>query len=137
LPVAHGKGSDPKHQGLANVFSDRTGSNATSLGFFKTADVYTGSHGLSLRLDGLSATNAHARIRTIVIHGADYVKDGRSIQGRSWGCPAVPIANRDAVIELLKNGSLIYAGLGAPPFKGEPARGTPSPPKSKPKPKTK
>lgn len=107
--VAHGKGSDSTHDGFAKTFSNVSGSNASSLGFYKTAETYQGSNGYSLRLDGLSSTNSNARSRAIVVHGAAYVQDSAVIQGRSWGCPAVSMANRDKVINLIKGGSLIYA----------------------------
>lgn len=112
IHTAHGKGSDPEHDGYANktLFSNVSGSNATSLGLYMTAETYSGAHGLSLRLDGLSSTNSNARARAIVLHGADYVQEKTVIQGRSWGCPAVSMDLRDKVIGMLKGGSLIYAG---------------------------
>lgn len=109
IHVAHGKGSDSNHDGYAEKFSNTEGSNATSLGFYKTAETYNGNNGYSLRLDGLSTTNSNARSRAIVIHGASYVQDSAVIQGRSWGCPAVSSNNRDRIINLIKGGSLIYA----------------------------
>lgn len=109
IHVSHGKGSDSDHDGFAEKFSNVSGSNATSLGFYRTAETYSGNHGYSLRLDGLSSTNSRARARAIVIHGASYVQDSAVIQGRSWGCPAVSSANRTKVINLIKGGSLIYA----------------------------
>ncbi|MGZ3770027.1 MAG: murein L,D-transpeptidase catalytic domain family protein [Bdellovibrio sp.] len=109
IHVAHGKGSDANHDGYAEKFSNVSGSEATSLGVYRTAETYTGKHGLSLLLDGLSSTNSNARSRQIVLHGADYVKENNTIQGRSWGCPAVAMEYRDDVIKFLKNGSLIYA----------------------------
>ena len=111
MPTAHGKGSDADHDGYAEKFSNTPGSNASSLGVYRGAETYYGSNGLSLRLDGLSSTNSNARSRAIVIHGADYVRDQNVIQGRSWGCPAVPHAYRDEVMATLKGGTLIYAGL--------------------------
>lgn len=113
LHVAHGKNSDPDHDGYATSFSNVSGSNQSSLGVYRAAETYSGSHGLSLRLDGLSTTNSRARARAIVIHGADYVRDSAVIQGRSWGCPAISMANRDKLIGMIKNGSMIYAGLSA------------------------
>jgi hypothetical protein len=108
---AAGSGSDPDHDGYATKFSNKSGSNMSSLGYYRTAETYFGKHGLSLRLDGLSSTNSNVRARAIVVHGASYVSDANINQGRSWGCPAVSMADRDAVIAKLKNGSLIYAGL--------------------------
>jgi hypothetical protein len=109
LHVSHGRGSDKEHSGQAHYFSNQPKSNATSLGYFVTAETYNGSHGYSLKLDGLSDTNSKARDRAIVIHGAEYVKDQDVVQGRSWGCPAVSLAQRDQVINTLKGGSLIFA----------------------------
>jgi hypothetical protein len=111
IHVAHGKGSDSDHDGIAEKFSNVSGSNASSLGFYLTAETYNGSNGYSLRLDGLSSTNSNVRARAIVIHGASYVQESSVIQGRSWGCPAVAVELRDKVISLLKGGSLIYAGI--------------------------
>lgn len=109
IHTAHGKGSDKDHDGYAERFSNTSGSNASSLGYYLTAETYFGKHGLSLKLDGLSHTNSNARRRAVVIHGASYVKESSVIQGRSWGCPAVANHLRDKVIGMLKGGSLIYA----------------------------
>ncbi|MFS4459621.1 murein L,D-transpeptidase catalytic domain family protein [Bdellovibrio sp. HCB2-146] len=107
--VSHGKGSDSNHDGYAEKFSNTEGSNASSLGFYMTAETYNGSNGYSLRLDGLSKTNSNARSRAVVIHGADYVEDRNRIQGRSWGCPAFSQANKTKIINTIKGGSIIYA----------------------------
>lgn len=113
IHVAHGKGSDSNHDGYAESFSNSSGSNASSLGYYMTAETYSGSHGYSLRLDGLSSTNSNARSRAVVVHGASYVQEAEVIQGRSWGCPAVSMANRTKVIDMIKGGSIIYAGRSA------------------------
>jgi hypothetical protein len=107
--VSHGKGSDSNHDGYAEKFSNVEGSNATSLGYYMTAETYSGSNGFSLRLDGLSSTNSNARSRAVVVHGADYVQDKNVIQGRSWGCPAFSQANKTKIINFIKGGSIIYA----------------------------
>lgn len=109
--AAHGKNSDPKHTGYATKFSNTPDSLMTSLGFYMTAETYTGKNGYSLRLDGLSTTNSNARDRAIVIHGADYVTPGTLI-GRSSGCPAVEQRYHADLIDRLKGGALLYAGLG-------------------------
>jgi hypothetical protein len=109
IHTAHGKGSDTNRDGYAERFSNVSGSNASSLGFYLTAETYNGSNGYSLRLDGLSTTNSNARARAVVIHGASYVQESNVIQGRSWGCPALDQSLKTKVIDMLKNGSLIYA----------------------------
>lgn len=108
--TSHGKGSDPNHDGYADSFSNVSGSNASSLGLYKTAETYYGKHGYSLKLDGLSSTNSNARSRAIAIHPADYVDDNSSSKsGRSWGCPALDPSASSRVINLIAGGSLIYA----------------------------
>lgn len=107
--VAHGSGSDPGNTGYATKFSNVNNSNESSLGYYVTGETYNGKHGNSLRLDGVSPTNSNARARAVVMHGADYVSEGRSRQGRSWGCLALPTPDKDAVIAKLKGGSVIYA----------------------------
>jgi hypothetical protein len=107
--VAHGKGSDPNHDGLADQFSNIEGSKMTSLGAFVTGATYYGQHGLSLKLKGLSPQNDLAEKRLIVIHGADYVSEGRALLGRSWGCPALSRDVAERVIPLIKDGTFIYA----------------------------
>lgn len=109
--VAHGSGSDAENDGIPSRFSNVSGSNASSLGYYVTAETYSGKWGYSLRLDGLSSTNSNVRERAVVMHGASYVENGRSLQGRSWGCPALPLDEKDAVIAKVKGGSLLYADL--------------------------
>src|SRR5262245_45549147 len=47
---AHGRGSEgPSDDGFANVFSNKKGSNATSLGIYRCAETYNGKNGYSLR----------------------------------------------------------------------------------------
>lgn len=108
--VSHGRNSGLL---IAEKFSNTPESNQSSLGFFKTAETYQGKHGYSLRLDGLEkGVNDQARNRAIVIHGADYAREvvaklsGRL--GRSLGCPAVPTELSTEVIDLIKNGSLLF-----------------------------
>jgi hypothetical protein len=108
--TAHGKNSDPDFDGYATVFSNTNSSLMSSLGYYLTAETYYGEHGYSLRLDGLSSTNSNARARAIVIHGASYVRDAALI-GRSYGCPALEEDVSTQVIDMVKGGTLIYAGI--------------------------
>jgi hypothetical protein len=109
--VAHGSGSDPGDTGYAKRFSNVVNSNASSLGFYATGEIYSGKHGRSLRLDGLSPTNTKVRARDVVIHGASYVREGSAKQGLSSGCLALPTNAKDAIITKLAGESLLYAGL--------------------------
>lgn len=107
LLVAHGKGSDPDHDGYANRFSNIPGSKMSSLGAFVTANTYHGKHGLSLRLVGLEESNDAALKRAIVMHGANYVSPRRGV-GRSWGCPSIEMRYVKEWIPKLADGAFIY-----------------------------
>ena len=109
--VAHGKNSGGDR---ANFFSNSSGSLASSLGLYVTADTYVGKNGYSLRLRGLEeGVNDMAWDRAVVMHGAYYVSReaikalGRL--GRSWGCPAVPAEVADKIIDTVRGGSPIFA----------------------------
>jgi hypothetical protein len=109
--VAHGRGSG---ENLAKVFSNVSGSHASSLGLFLTRETYQGRNGYSLRMEGLEpGVNDAALARAIVMHGAPYVdpqaaaKQGRL--GRSFGCPAVREAVARGMIDVLKDGQFVFA----------------------------
>ncbi len=109
--VTHGRQSGALY---AKAFSNQVSSHQTSLGTFITGETYHGSNGYSLRLDGLDpGINDNARRRYIVIHGADYADPGLVAQqgmlGRSLGCPALPPHLAKAVIDTIKEGSVIFA----------------------------
>ncbi len=108
--VAHGRNSGVE---FAREFSNKAQSFQSSLGFYTTAETYTGKHGLSLRLDGLEpGYNHRARERAIVMHGANYATKkfvklhGRL--GRSLGCPAVPRKISDKLVKLLSGGNCLF-----------------------------
>ncbi|WP_420605216.1 murein L,D-transpeptidase catalytic domain-containing protein [Novosphingopyxis sp.] len=113
LRVTHGSGSDPDHDGYLDRFSDRDGSNATSRGAYRTAEVYDGRYGRAERLDGLDASNRTARARAIVIHNAWYAEPAivasQKKLGRSQGCFAFSAHDLPEVMDDLPPGSLIYA----------------------------
>jgi hypothetical protein len=109
--VAHGRGSG---ENLARVFSNASGSHASSLGLYLTRETYQGRNGYSLRMEGLEpGINDAAMQRAIVMHGAPYVNpDAAAIQGRlgrSHGCPAVREAVARGVIDVLKDGQFVFA----------------------------
>ncbi len=108
--VAHGMGSGDNY---AEKFSNTPNSKMSSAGFYITGDSYIGKHGYSLRLKGIEKDiNDNAEKRAVVIHSAWYVsedfisKNGRL--GRSWGCPAVDEKIVNELIDLIKNGTILY-----------------------------
>jgi hypothetical protein len=111
--VAHGRGSDPAHTGWLERFSNQPRSEATSAGAYRTAAIYVGEHGRSMRLEGLDPTNDNAAARAIVVHGAWYVSEEIvrhfGVLGRSEGCLAVANSSLDEVLARLGPGRLIYA----------------------------
>ncbi len=109
--VAHGRNTGGN---IATAFSNRSGSNMSSLGAFRTAESYVGANGYSLRLDGLEpGFNDRARERAIVIHGAPYVSPdiarAQGRLGRSLGCPAVRPDVARQLIDRIRGGSLVFA----------------------------
>ncbi|MES2800929.1 MAG: murein L,D-transpeptidase catalytic domain family protein [Bdellovibrionota bacterium] len=109
--TSHGKGSDSNNDGYAERFSNVSGSEASSLGYYRVAETYNGKHGLSIRLDGLSSTNSKARARAVVVHSASYVSEEKKKAGRSWGCFVLDPKYHSSVVSKIKNGSLLYAHL--------------------------
>jgi hypothetical protein len=109
--VAHGAGSGGL---MAERFSNRNGSHATSLGLYRVGQrIVSPKHGAALLLDGLDrGLNDQARPREVILHSADCVskryiaRTGRL--GRSWGCPAVPRAEMKRVISALEGDGLLY-----------------------------
>lgn len=107
--VAHGRNSGGNY---ATSFSNKSGSNKSSLGFYLTNETYQGSNGYSLRLDGLEkGVNDNARSRAIVVHGAAYARPSTARSGRlgrSFGCPAIPPALTRPIINTIKGGSVMF-----------------------------
>ena len=108
--VAHGKNSGAN---MATRFSNTPRSLKSCLGFFLTAETYSGKYGYSLKLDGLEpGINDNARKRSIVIHGADFVSHDIARQcgmlGRSYGCPALPVNSSKKIIDKISKGSCLF-----------------------------
>lgn len=108
--VAHGVRSGGVY---ATRFSNRWGSNQSSLGTFVTANAYYGVRGLSLRLKGLEpGINDRAWDRGIVLHGTPNVTPERArqgSQGRTEGCPAVSREAARRLVPLLEDGVVVFA----------------------------
>jgi len=108
--VAHGRNSGKE---FATSFSNSISSLKSSLGFFVTKSTYYGEHGLSLRIDGVErGINDNAEKRAVVIHGAEYLGvkylDRNPFSGRSWGCPAVPSEQSSQIIDMIKDGTVMF-----------------------------
>lgn len=117
--VAHGKGSDPEHDGFLKLFSNEVGSLATSRGAFITYEWYKGKYGTSIRLGGVDPDNNHALDRAIVMHPAWYANEDMLAKwgklGRSDGCFAMGEADFNEALWHLSGGRLLYAdrlGIG-------------------------
>jgi hypothetical protein len=110
--VSHGKNTGDL---IAKSFSNKPGSLKSSIGVFVTDNgTYNGGNGYSLRLHGLEqGINDNAYNRDIVIHGAWYVNSDTIKQhgkvGRSWGCPAVEEKTAPALIDTIKDNTVIVA----------------------------
>jgi hypothetical protein len=109
--VSHGRNSGDLY---SNRFSNKMQSHESSLGFFITGKSYQGGQGYSLQLQGVdTGYNDHSRSRGIVIHAADYATQkyvtryGRL--GRSFGCPALPPELSRPIINLIKDGSVLFS----------------------------
>lgn len=113
--VAHGRGSAAPTAGRPTRFSNRQGSNATSLGLYLAQETY-GFSGTSsgrrytsvgLRLQGLSGKyNSSARARGVVAHGAPYVTRDRA--GRSEGCPAMEQGRARTLLPKIARGGPVF-----------------------------
>ncbi|MBP6181129.1 murein L,D-transpeptidase catalytic domain family protein [Flavobacterium sp.] len=108
--VAHGRNTGDE---FASNFSNSANSYKSSLGFYATGEIYSGKHGLSLKLDGLEkGVNDNARARGVVMHAAEYVSNSfiknNHRLGRSQGCPAVPVELSKEIISVIKNKSCFF-----------------------------
>jgi hypothetical protein len=136
IKVAHGIGSDPNDDGIADRFSNVQDSLMSSLGAARGAELYHGSNGLSLRLDGLESSNYAMRSRDIVAHSyqparrryfnASLLADRGGKPGTSEGCIVVAPEYRDWLFALLGNGGFMFAGLGGD--RAKEMNGPPAPP---------
>lgn len=110
--VAAGKGSDRAGRGIASHFSNRHGTNASSVGCFIAAGEYNGKGGRrSLILHGFESTNDNACDRATIMHPAGYVG---GVPGRSWGCPALRPGDVKEVYGKVGGGGLICAHKDGP-----------------------
>ena len=106
--VAHGKNSGLVY---ARYFSNTENSLQSSIGHYLTSEIYSGDHGLSMRVIGLDSTNSNAYKRDIVFHSAPYATKGflltHGYLGRSHGCFVTgPKENKQIIDFVRKNGPI-------------------------------
>ena len=109
--VAQGKNTGLKY---AKHFSNKDGSDETSIGVFLTGVEYTGDHAHSMRLHGLEkGFNNNAFKRAVVMHGAWYVSPkfvkAHGYLGRSWGCTALNQKIEPQVVDAIKDGTIMVS----------------------------
>lgn len=124
LTVGHGRGSIAGDDiAMASVFSNVPESHQSSLGLVKTAEVYVGDYGYSLRLDGLEPDfNSNIRDRFIVVHPW-YGNEPERVEADgwvvpSWGCATLDPAVSRAVIDTISRGSLMFFWYPEPTWLG-------------------
>ncbi len=110
--VAHGKGDEKVYSGNRQ-YSNRQGSNCTSLGKYKIGKSYTGFFGLAFKLHGLESSNSKANERNIVLHSMHCIPEtpGDKPICLSEGCPAVSdsfLPEIERIISNAKQPVLLY-----------------------------
>ena len=88
----------------ATKFSNKEGTLMSCIGAFETSSTYYGQFGYSLILKGLDkGINSNAKQRKIIFHSSKKMKTKWS-----WGCFATPEETNKKLINLIKNGCLVY-----------------------------
>jgi len=100
----HGRVGHAGRSGIiyATVFSNRGGSNQSSVGSFITMETYHGKYGYSLNVRGLErGVNSNAYKRRIVFH---------QMTNYPWsrGCFTIPQVHSRRVINMIKDGIFVY-----------------------------
>ena len=100
--VSHALNSGKEY---ATSFSNQINSKKSCLGAFETQSTYYGYYGYSLRIRGLDKKiNDNCEKRSIIVHSTKKMSTLWS-----WGCFSVPDGINEKLINLIKNGCLIYA----------------------------
>jgi len=101
--VTHGKGDEKEYTGNRQ-YSNREGSNCTSLGKYAVGKSYLGFFGEAFLLEGLEPSNSRAKDRKIVLHAMHCVPEnpGEFPICLSEGCPAVADAFLPEIKKILE-----------------------------------
>lgn len=110
--VCHGVGSGKSS--VPSKFSNIEGSKASSKGIMITGKAFYSSFGYSMAVDGLQkGINSEVRRREIIFHPSDKQKTPWS-----WGCFSSPSSKNKKIIDLTKNGSLVFCYSNEKDLKG-------------------
>ena len=98
--VAHARNSGLM---FATNYSNEFYTNKSSPGDYQTKGTYFGGFGYSMRLKGLESINNNAEKRLIIFHSNRLMRTKYS-----WGCFATPEETNKKIIDMVKNGCLVY-----------------------------
>ena len=98
--VAHAFNSGFRY---ATDFSNQMDSKKSSIGAYQTLGTYFGGFGYSMRIKGLESINNNAERRLIIFHSNKLMRTAWS-----YGCFATPEETNKKIIDLVKNGCLVY-----------------------------
>lgn len=98
--VAHAFNSGFRY---ATDFSNQMDSKKSSIGAYQTLETYFGGFGYSMRIKGLESINNNAERRLIIFHSNKLMRTAWS-----YGCFATPEETNKKIIDLVKNGCLVY-----------------------------
>ena len=99
-----------------------TGAAASSTGTASTGTASTGTASTGTASTGTASTGSAGGERRTTAYAEDEFVDDNGYLGRSHGCPAVAMSRSAAIIDVVKEGTLIFsyfpddAWLGSSPF---------------------
>ena len=109
--------SHARNSGLmfATSYSNERDTKKSSPGAYQTKGTYFGKYGYSMVLKGLESFNTNAEKRYIVFHSTGFNSNGKIVDVNrilhskySWGCFATSEDINKKIIDMVKNGSLVY-----------------------------
>ena len=109
--------SHARNSGLmfATSYSNERDTKKSSPGAYQTKGTYFGKYGYSMVLKGLESFNNNAEKRYIVFHSTGFNSNGKIVDVNrilhskySWGCFATSEDINKKIIDMVKNGSLVY-----------------------------
>ena len=109
--------SHARNSGLifATNYSNERDTKKSSPGAYQTKGTYFGEYGYSMVLKGLESFNNNAEKRYIVFHSTGFNSNGKIVDVNrilhskySWGCFATSEDINKKIINMVKNGSLVY-----------------------------